>query len=250
MAIFRRNEAVLHYEDTGDGFPVLALAPGGLKSAIHRWRGHPERPDAPRLFFDPAERLAGRFRVVALDQRNAGASVAPVTGRDGWADFAADHLALLDHLGIDRFHVLGACIGASFALRLCRDVPGRVTAAVLQNPIGRSTGNQHAINAMYLDWEAGQTLRHDLAPGALRAFRDNMFAGDFVFSVSRPDVSRCGAPLLLLPGSDDIHAAEVSRDIASLAPRVEVLDPWKGPDHLEATAARVEAFLAEHAAPA
>jgi len=46
--------------------------------------------------------------------------------------YAADHLALANHLG------LGGCIGASFCPTLCELAPSRVTAAVLQNPIGHA----------------------------------------------------------------------------------------------------------------
>jgi hypothetical protein len=50
-----------------------------------------------------------------MDQRNAGGrSRAPVTAQDGWHSYAADHIALLDHLRIDRCHLFGQCIGGSF----------------------------------------------------------------------------------------------------------------------------------------
>jgi hypothetical protein len=58
---------------------------------------------------------------------------------------------LLDHLGIERCQILGACIGVSFALRLCRDLPGRVQSAVLQNPIGLVPGNRAAVDKLFSD---------------------------------------------------------------------------------------------------
>ena len=51
--------------------------------------------------------LADRFTVIAMDQRNAGKSVADVKPDHGWHTFAADHLALIDHLGFKKFHVMG-----------------------------------------------------------------------------------------------------------------------------------------------
>ena len=42
----------------------------------------------------------------------------------------------MDHLGLDRFHVLGGCIGGSFCLKAVEMAPKRVMSAVLQNPIG------------------------------------------------------------------------------------------------------------------
>jgi pimeloyl-ACP methyl ester carboxylesterase len=64
---------------------------------------------------DPMADLADKYRVVALDQRNAGRSSAPISASHEWNTFARDHLALADHLEIDRFHVMGGCIGAPIA---------------------------------------------------------------------------------------------------------------------------------------
>ena len=53
-----------------------------------------------------------------MDQRNAGRSFGPLEVNDPWGSFAQDQLALLDHLGVERCHVMGCCIGCSFALKL------------------------------------------------------------------------------------------------------------------------------------
>ena len=130
MPYLERYGASIYYEDSGgSGFPVLLFAPGSFQSAIDWW--HREDPA-----FDPTAYLAGEFRVIAMDQRNAGRSRALITSQDGWHNFTEDHVALLDYLGIERAHVLGACIGVSFALRLIQVQPWRVSAAVLQQPIG------------------------------------------------------------------------------------------------------------------
>lgn len=49
---------------------------------------------------------------------------------------AADHLALMDHLGFKSFAVMGGCIGGSYRFEAIEQAPDRVAAAVLQNPIG------------------------------------------------------------------------------------------------------------------
>ena len=73
-----------------------------------------------------------------MDQRNAGGqSRAPITARDSWDSYTQDHIALLDHLRIDRCHLYGQCIGGSFILNLIKKQPERVAAAVLAQPIGR-----------------------------------------------------------------------------------------------------------------
>src|SRR5689334_14702997 len=128
MPTFDRGPVHLHYTDTGDprAPAVLCLAPGGMRSMALAWSRSP---------YDPRSRLAD-LRVVAMDQRNAGASRAPVTARDGWASYTDDQLALADHLGLDRFAVVGMCIGCTFAARLARAAPDRIRAAVMLQPIG------------------------------------------------------------------------------------------------------------------
>ena len=49
-----------------------------------------------------------------MDGGYAGKSVADVKPDHGWHTFAADHLALIDHLGFKKFHVMGGCIGGSY----------------------------------------------------------------------------------------------------------------------------------------
>ena len=72
--------------------------------------------------------LAG-LPVVALDQRGHGDSDRPEGPYDG-ATVAADALTALDAVGISRAVVVGHSWGATTALRLAADHPGRVLAVV------------------------------------------------------------------------------------------------------------------------
>src|SRR5712691_1103078 len=67
--------------------------------------------------------------------------IRPLDQSDPWGAYAEDQLALLDHLAIDRFHVMGCCIGGSFALKLIEQAPARVAAAVLEQPGGIAGGH-------------------------------------------------------------------------------------------------------------
>ena len=97
------GEARLYYEEYGSGFPVLLIAPGGMRSAVSFWEGTP---------WNPIEQLSAEYRVIAMDQRNAGQSTAPVGPSDGWHVYTADQLGLMDALGIDIFHheALSPCV--------------------------------------------------------------------------------------------------------------------------------------------
>jgi pimeloyl-ACP methyl ester carboxylesterase len=235
MPIFKRADVELYYEEYGAGFPLLLIAPGGMRSQIDFWHRSP---------FDPTVELAANFRVIAMDQRNAGASRAPISAADGWHTFAADQLALLDHLEVARCHIMGGCIGSSYCLGLIKAAPQRMVAAVLQNPIGLGPDGIARFHNMFDDWAA--ELRHsrpDADDAALTAFRNNMFSGDFVFSVSRDFVRSCLTPMLILAGSDPFHPTEVSLELARLAPNAELIMEWKTPDTVGAAVERVRAWL-------
>ena len=235
----------LHYEVQGDGYPVLLFAPGFLSSRIERWRTNPARPGVPQDWLDPIAALSDRFLTIALDVRNAGASRAELRAGDDWASYTADHLALLDHLGVARCHVMGACIGVSFAYALAAARSQLVSAMVLQNPIGLSSVNRVALDQEFDKWAAEVRGWPGIDERQINGFRQRMFGGDFIFSVTREFVARCTIPSLLMPGDDLVHPAEVSADIAR-APGVEVLAPWKGVALREGAMRRVRDFLVSH----
>jgi pimeloyl-ACP methyl ester carboxylesterase len=239
MPIFERAGVTLYYEEFGSGYPLLLFAPGGMRSAIGFWHNAPS---------DPTKEFADGFRLIAMDQRNAGRSHAPVSADDGWHTYTADHLALLDHLGIARCNVMGGCIGSTYCLSLIKAAPARVSAAVLQNPIGLYE-NREAFYEMFNGW--AKELKSSM-PGvtdaALNLFRENMYGSDFVFGVTRDFVRNCATPLLILKGDDLYHPAPISREIATLAPHAELIETWKTSEALPAIVARVREFLKSHAA--
>jgi len=238
MPTFKRADISIYYEEYGTGYPILLFAPGGMRSSIEFWANSP---------FDPTKEFAADFRVIAMDQRNAGKSAGPISADDGWDTYTGDHIALLDHLGIKQCHVMGGCIGSSYCLGMIKTAPLRVSAAILQNPIGLSQRNREMFFAMFDGWaQALKVQRPKLDDWALRQFRDRMYGGDFVFNVSREFVRSCKTPMLILCGNDDYHPAETSKEIAALAPNSQLIDNWKTPDVIGATVKRVQEFLISH----
>src|SRR5262245_6934413 len=146
MANIQHNGASIHYEEFGKGFPILTFAPAGLQSTIAVWH----RPMAP---INPIVEFAASFRVIAMDQRNAGGqSRGPITARDGWDTYTGDHISLLDHLRIERCHLFGQCIGGSFILNLLKAQPQRIACAVLAQPIGRVGAMPSTRSARFEAW--------------------------------------------------------------------------------------------------
>ncbi len=243
MPKFERGNVVIHYEEFGSGYPVLLFAPGLMRSSIGIW----QRQDVK-----PIELLSGEYRVIAMDQRNAGESRAPITATDSWTDYAEDAIGLIDHLGLTKLHMWGRCIGPSFAMKviemLGRD-RDRVTALVDHAPIGLSGTNRgHFMHGFY-QWAeelpAGTVVDGPIGISpVIASFCENLFGGDFVFSVSRDFVRTLTTPMLVLPGRDLAHPEAVALETAELAPNAEVKIGWQ--TDLDATGTAVRAFLKAH----
>src|ERR1700753_3313521 len=116
VGFYERGNVRIRYAEIGSGFPLLAIPGGGLNSCIAFWARMPI--DIPQAFNSD-------FRIITMDQRNAtgGESSWPVPSDDTRGPFAAAQLAVLDHLGIDKFAVFGNCIGGPFALKLMQRAP-------------------------------------------------------------------------------------------------------------------------------
>ena len=232
----------IHYQVHGNGYPVLLFAPGFLSSRIERWSTNPARPGVPQDWLDPISELAADFQLIALDVRNAGQSRATLGERDDWSSYTGDHLALLEHLGVTRCHVMGACIGVSFAYALAAARPGLVSALVLQNPIGLSPTNRAALDHEYDRWADEVRAWPNIDARLLPAFGKRMFGGDFIFSVTPDFVRGCRIPTLLMPGDDVVHPDVISEVLAQ-APDVEILAPWKGLKYRDEAMQTVRRFL-------
>jgi len=240
MPTFEHRGATIYYEEFGQGFPILTFAPAGLQSTIEVW----SQPAAP---INPTIELATRFRVIAMDQRNAGGrSRAPITAQDGWSSYTADHVALLDHLGIDRCHLYGQCIGGSFILSLLRAQPERVASAVLAQPIGRVGAMPPTRSARFEAWVESLKDHPEATPEVLDAFYRNMYGAGFVYCVDRAFVSTCATSCLVLAGNDEAHPLPISEELAKLLPSCELVREWKTGPALTSARARVSEFLQKH----
>src|ERR1700722_9931913 len=178
MPAFDHNGAHIHYEEFGTGFPILTFAPAGLASVIDVW----SQPSAP---INPTTEFASKYRVIAMDQRNAGGqSHAPITARDDWNTYTSDHIALLDHLRIERCHLYGQCIGGSFILNLLKAQPARVASAVLAPPTGR-VGPLAGRSANFNGWAETLQGHPEATPQVLDAYFHNLYAPGFTYCCDR-----------------------------------------------------------------
>lgn len=240
MPSFTHGGATIFYEEFGQGFPILTFAPAGLQSTIAVW----SQPSAP---INPITEFSPSFRVIALDQRNAGGqSRAPITAEDGWDSYTSDHLALLDHLSIERCHLYGQCIGGPFILNLLQTQPARVASAVLAQPIGRVGAMAPGRPARFQAWADSLEDHPEVDDEVLDAFYQNLYAPGFVYCMDRDAVRTITTPCLVLAGNDEAHPFAISEEVARLLPNSEFIREWKTGDALASARVRIVEFFKEH----
>jgi pimeloyl-ACP methyl ester carboxylesterase len=242
MPFYEKGQVRIHYEEAGSGFPLLVIPGGGLNSTIEGLKTHP---------FNPLDEFKDRYRVIAADLRNAngGQSSGPLDIERPWDAYTDDHLGLMDHLGIDKFMVLGFCIGGPFIWNLLKRAGDRVVAGVLTQPSGyRPTMPDLFYQNNIKGWAPGLCERRpDITMAQAGAFLENMYRkkADFVFTVSRDFVKSCRTPILVLPDDVAAHPYAVAIESAHLAPNAQVsMYPWKAnPEQITIALRHVGTFL-------
>jgi pimeloyl-ACP methyl ester carboxylesterase len=246
MSFYEKGAVRIHFEEAGSGFPLLLIAGGGLNSTISGLiRNSP---------FNPIEEFKGEYRCIASDLRNAnpGQSTGPLEIDRPWDAYTDDHLGLMDHLGIDKFMVLGFCIGGPFIWNLLRRAPDRVVAAVLAQPSGsRPEMRDHFYEGNMKTWGPELTKRRpDITMETVDKFLTKMYRTnpDFVFTVTRDFVRNCQTPVLILPDDVPAHPYAVAMEAAMLAPKAEVsMYPWKEPkERIPLAVRQIRSFLRAH----
>ena len=118
------------YELSGDGPPLLMFSPGGFDSTLDNWTRHGLYPRIELM-----ARLRERFTCIAFDRRESGRSGGRLE-RIRWEHWVTQAAGLLDHLGIDRAHLIGGCVGCSTAAAFAVAHPARTGRIVLYSPAG------------------------------------------------------------------------------------------------------------------
>jgi len=135
MPFYRIADRTNYYISVGQGHPVLLLH--GISNSGRAW--------APQL---PALVAAG-YRAIVPDHAGHGASDRLHTPF-GVADIARDTEALLAHLDVDRFDVVGLSLGGMVAIELALRHPGRVRRLIVANSFDQTATPQ--FDAMAQTW--------------------------------------------------------------------------------------------------
>jgi pimeloyl-ACP methyl ester carboxylesterase len=247
MSFYEKGDVRIHFEEAGSGYPLLLIAGGGLNSTISGLSGsYPP--------FDSFAEFKGEYRCIAADLRNAnaGQSTGPLEIDRPWDSHTDDHLGLMDHLGIDKFMVLGFCIGGPLIWNLLKRAPDRIVAAVLAQPSGsRPELRDYFYDGNMKNWGPELVKRRpELTMERVDKFLTRMYRTDpdFVFTVSRDFVRNCQTPVLILPDDVPAHPYAVAMEAAMLAPKAEVsMFPWKEPkERIPLAVRQIHSFLRAH----
>jgi pimeloyl-ACP methyl ester carboxylesterase len=188
----------LEYEARGSGEPVLLIHGAILADAL------------TPLLAQPA--LADRYRLIHYHRRGfAGSS--RHAGPCSLGQQAADALALLDHLGVDRAHAVGHSYGGAIALQLALDASDRLATLALLEPAGIAALSGEAF-AQEVFGPSGARFASGDRAGAVAQFLHGVCGPQMREAVDR----------ILPPGAYDLAAADVDTFFLIEAP---ALGEWR-----------------------
>src|SRR6476619_6363346 len=169
MPFYEKGPVRIHYEEAGSGFPLLLIAGGGLNSSIAALANP----------FNPIDEFKGDYRCIAADLRNAnaGQSTGPLEIDRPWDSFTDDQIGLMDHLRIDKFMVMGFCIGGPLIWNLLERAPARIVATVLAQPSGfREEAPTLMFDTNIQGWGSEYVKRHpEVTMAQVEAFLTKMY---------------------------------------------------------------------------
>lgn len=250
--------ARLRYRDEGKGFPLVLLH--GWALDLDMWQ--------PQV-----DAWSTRFRIVRMDRRGFGRS----SGQPSIADDAADTVALVDHLELARFALLGMSQGGRVALRVVTGARrDRLACLILDGaPLDddesieevpleryRALAQREGLEAFRNEWRAHPFTRLHTTDAAARDLLDRMTlrypARDLLAggaghkSMDAPTTSSIEVPTLVINGERDTgRRRAMGTALCRALPRAEHV-VIRGAGHLPNLdnphdyAAAVARFLAQH----
>jgi pimeloyl-ACP methyl ester carboxylesterase len=125
------------YEDRGTGPPLLMFSPGGFDATLEKWT-----TQGVYARIKPLDHLPRKYTCIIFDRRETGQSGGRVE-RITWDHYMEQGKGLLDHLHMQRAHVMGACMGCCPAVAFGVAYPDVTMSLLLYWPVG---GARYRIN--------------------------------------------------------------------------------------------------------
>lgn len=128
------------YDVVGSGPPLLMFSPGGFNATLDMWSSL-----GVYARVKPLEHLSKKYTCIIFDRRETGQSGGRVE-RVTWSDYVAQGIGLLDHLNIEKAHLMGGCMGCCPVAAFASAHPERTLSMILYWPVGgakyRISGHQ------------------------------------------------------------------------------------------------------------
>ncbi|MFH1929204.1 MAG: alpha/beta fold hydrolase [Chloroflexota bacterium] len=140
MSMAQINGIQMYHEIHGQGYPLVLIH--GLSAASTAWA------------FQVPE-FSQRYQVVSMDLRGHGQSDKPEM-KYSIGLFTRDVVALMDHLGIEQAHIVGASMGGMVAQQLALDYPQRVHRLILADSMS------HLDKSLRMNMEGGALIAERL----------------------------------------------------------------------------------------
>ncbi len=118
------------YEVLGAGPPILMYAPGGFDATVEKWSTQGVYAKIKLI-----DHLPKQYTCIVFDRRECGRSGGRVE-RMSWGRYVAQGKGLLDHLRIDRAHVMGGCMGCCPVAAFGVAHPEATLSMILFWPVG------------------------------------------------------------------------------------------------------------------
>jgi len=226
MPKFVANGVTLAYEDEGAGTPIILLhGLGGNRYS----------------YLEFMEQFKSQFRVIALDSRGHGDSEKPTSY--SLNDHIKDVIALMDYLGIESAHMLGASMGSYIAQGVAMAIPNRIQKLILvvAKSHGKTSSTQELMER-HAEEIAGLNLEETMAHLSKYMFYDPNAAWKYLSDYQmkgqaltpeeqaaankalegfdfRSDLHKITAETLVISGKyDGLNPPKLGREIADLIP--------------------------------
>ncbi|MDB5002109.1 MAG: acoC [Mucilaginibacter sp.] len=188
---FDSNGVNIHYIDQGAGVPIVLVH--GRGGSLQGWIANGVLPN-----------LTKDYRVVAFDLRGHGLSAKPHTQQQYGKEMALDIVRLMDHLGIEKAHIIGYSLGANIVAQLLILHPERFITATLGGSAGRFrwTTNDDEI----VEREASETERLGFSPSF-----DTRIAPPNTAKATDEEIKKRSAVALVNPAEDRFAMAAIIR---------------------------------------
>ena len=149
MSSARINGIDLHYQAFGEGETVV-FAHGAGGNLLSWWQQIP--------FF------SRRYHCIAIDQRGFGHSLDEPEGPGGSA-FVADLAGLLDHLGVERAHLVAQSMGGRTMLGFAVAHPQRAKSLVMADTVGGMAVDE--VSELHREWRESRQSSEGIGTAAL-----------------------------------------------------------------------------------